>query len=241
MHSSNNFMRSYGFPALLLCVSLLTGITNCHGQIQVSEEPRHHKVFENTWVRILDVHIPPGDTSLFHKHSTPSVFFILSKTKTGSEALVEPKKLNLQNGNIWFEGFYDKPRIHRVWNSDTVEFHVIDMELLNTVAGAAGQTKTTGRPQAAANPLDIPQVKLLFDEMPVRGYQLALQAHGSLHIPGRPTPFVIVGLSGATGDVSVNKKFFSKKGDYLFIPPGDEISIVNKSGEEESFALIELK
>jgi hypothetical protein len=214
---------------------LLLGATYCQGQIQVSEEPRHHKVFENAWVRILDVHIPPGDTSLFHKHSTPSVFFILSKTKTGSEVIVEPKKLNLQNGNIWFEGFYDKPRIHRVWNSDTVEFHVIDMELLNTVSGTAGQSK------ASTKPLDIPSVNLMFDEKPVRGYQMVLPAHASLRIPGRTAPFVIVGLSDATGDLSVNKKPFSKKGDYLFIPSGDEISIVNKSGKEESFALIELK
>src|SRR5258705_238434 len=87
-----------------------------------------HNVFENEWVRILDVHIPPGDTSLFHKHSTPSVFMVLSNTKTGSEVLVEPAKIHLTEGNIWFEGFYDKPRIHRVWNSDTTDFHVIDME-----------------------------------------------------------------------------------------------------------------
>ena len=40
----------------------------CHAQIPVSIEPRHHKVFENEYVRVLDVHIVPGDTTLFHKH-----------------------------------------------------------------------------------------------------------------------------------------------------------------------------
>src|SRR5579859_1062206 len=114
--------------SLLVALGIMTGQL-CPAQMQVSEEPMHHKVLANSWVRILDVHIPPGDTSQFHKHSTPSVFLILSNTRTGSEVLVEPGKPSFANGNIWFEGFYDKPRIHRVWNEDTVEFHVIDMEL----------------------------------------------------------------------------------------------------------------
>src|ERR1700738_3886431 len=100
-----------------LTTFLLIVTLSCRAQIQVSKEPRHHNVFENTWVRILDVRIPSGDTSLMHEHSTPSVFLVLSKTKTGSQVLVEPDKIHLTEGNIWFEGFYDKPRIHRVWNS----------------------------------------------------------------------------------------------------------------------------
>src|ERR1700761_3462140 len=45
-------------------------------QIQVSQEPRHHKVLDNEWVRVLDVHVPPHDTTMMHKHSTPSVFLV---------------------------------------------------------------------------------------------------------------------------------------------------------------------
>src|SRR5882762_10137388 len=107
------------FRSLLLVPLLSTTILFCSAQIQVSQEPRHHNVFENAWVRVLDVHIPPGDTSLIHKHSTPSVFMILSNTKTGSEVIVEPEKPSFNDGHIWFEGFYTTPRIHRVWNSDT--------------------------------------------------------------------------------------------------------------------------
>ena len=105
----------------------------CHAQVPVSMEPRHHKVFENEYVRVLDVHIVPGDTSLFHKHELPSVFIVLSNAKTGSELISEGTMTNapVTYGNIWFDGFYSKPRIHRVWNNDTVEFHVMDIELLN--------------------------------------------------------------------------------------------------------------
>ncbi|HEX3080985.1 MAG TPA: hypothetical protein VHQ04_11000, partial [Puia sp.] len=52
---------------------LLLGIL-CRSQVPVSQEPLHHKVLENNHLRLLDVHIPPGDTSMFHIHATPSVF-----------------------------------------------------------------------------------------------------------------------------------------------------------------------
>lgn len=42
-------------PALLLAVACAA-----QAQIQVSKEPRHHNVFENKMVRVLDVRIPPG-------------------------------------------------------------------------------------------------------------------------------------------------------------------------------------
>src|SRR3977135_1689830 len=78
-----------------LSIFLFAGTPSCPAQIPVSKEPRHHNVFENAWVRILDVRIPPADTSLFHKHEIPSVFLVLSNTKTGSEVIIEPAKMRL--------------------------------------------------------------------------------------------------------------------------------------------------
>ena len=129
-------------PILLLAGLLLS--LAARTQVQVSEEPRHHKVLANEWVRVLDVHIPPHDTSLLHKHSTPSVFIVLSNTRTGSQVLVEPGKPSFADGNIWFESFRDTPRIHRVWNEDTVEFHVMDIELPHPPVSAGNATALYG-------------------------------------------------------------------------------------------------
>src|SRR5688572_32749047 len=54
-------------------------------QVQVRDEPRHHNVFENEFVRILDVHLGPKDTTLYHLHNTPSVFIIFTNTNVGSQ------------------------------------------------------------------------------------------------------------------------------------------------------------
>lgn len=214
----------------LLAILLLAAILSSSAQIQVSKEPRHHNVFENGWVRVLDVRIPPGDTSLMHKHSTPSVFMVLTNTKTGSQVITEPAKIHLTEGNIWFEGFYDKPRIHRVWNSDTSEFHVIDLELLNK------------DPKPIDPPLDMKTLTLLFDEKPVRGYRFTLAAQSSFTLPHRKAPMLAVLLTDAMGNLAVNNKPFAKKGDYLFIPAGNSsTSFINKGSADQHFVFFELK
>jgi len=212
-----------------LTTCLLIGSLSCAAQVQVSQEPRHHNIFENTWVRLLDVHIPPGDTSLIHKHSTPSVFLVLSNTKTGSQVITEPNKIHLNEGNIWFEGFYDAPRIHRVWNSDTTEFHVIDMELLNK------------KPQPIDPPLNMKSITLLFDEKAVRGYRFTLPAQSTLVLPRRNAPVVVIGLTNNEGNVISNDKTFARKGDFIFVQPGNGLNFVNKGSVDGSFALFELK
>ena len=210
-------------------ITLLAG--KASAQVQVSQEPRHHKVLDNEWVRILDVHIPPHDTSLMHKHSTPSVFLVLSNTKTGSQVLIEPGKPSFADGNIWFEGFYDKPRVHRVWNEDTVEFHVVDMELLHPPS-ANFDTST-----------NVPLSKLLFDAKPVRAYRLTMPAKGGFSFDGGKYPMVVIGLSGPNATGVVNGKAFQKKGDFLFIPAHSRsFSISNEKGTEAvQFAVFVLK
>ncbi len=216
--------RCFSLSAFLLIAPMF-----CVAQVQVSAEPRHRNVFENAWVRVLDVHIAPGDTSLIHKHSTPSVFLVLSKTRTGSQVITEPHDIQLHDGNIWFEGFYGQPRIHRVWNSDTTDFHVIDMELLNK------------NPKPIGRPLTLNSISPLFDEKAVRGYRFTLPAHSTLKLPQRIAPMVVIGLTDTEANVVANQKTFSKKGDFVFLEPGTTVDFVNSGNPSYSFAVFELK
>ena len=214
------------FIRLMLLSMVIT--LSVSAQVQVSREPRHHKVVENAWVRILDVHIPAGDTSQWHKHSTPSVFLILSNTRTGSQVKIEPGKPSFTDGRIWFEGFYDTPRIHRVWNADDHEFHVIDMELPH-------KTHVTIDP-----PLTGDAFRLLFDEKPVRGYRVTLAANKDLPIGTRKAGVVIVKV-GDGGDVKVYGSALHKKGDYVFVPAGTALNLKNSGQGDAKLALMELK
>jgi len=101
-------------------------------QVQVSKEPRHKKVLENKYIQLLDVRIPPGDTTLFHIHSTPSVFLQFTNTTIGIQVKGQDwvKSQNIA-GSAWYSTFSPDILVHRVSNWDTVPFHVTDIEILS--------------------------------------------------------------------------------------------------------------
>ncbi|SHF94123.1 hypothetical protein SAMN02745131_03919 [Flavisolibacter ginsengisoli DSM 18119] len=211
------------FPICISC----TGMS----QVPVRQEPLHHNVFENAWVRVLDVHIPPGDTTQFHKHETPSVFIVLNPVKTGSQVIQEEQTSTALRGDcaISFESFATTPRIHRVWNEDSSEFYVMDIELLSK-----------GQPAMASPFSNVPGSQLLIDVAPERVYRLSMEGGKNLLVNNK-RPLLIVGLTDNTGKVSVNNKSFSRKGDLIFIEPGKPIRVSNQSNHPYAFAFLELK
>ncbi len=222
-------MKKYYLLLLLLIVQ--ASLCSAQAVVPVKDEPRHHNVFENSFVRVLDVRINPGDTSLFHKHATPSVFVVLHPVKTGSEVKVEEQRataLASRDPSITFEGFYKSPRIHRVWNEDTSQFHVMDIEILSKGG------------HAVSTPIQQEGFKILFDEQPVRGYRLTLQGGTNTQVQ-RQNPLLIIGLTDAAQPLSVNNKSFNKEGDFLFVPAGETVRMSNSNQQAYSFAVLEIK
>jgi quercetin dioxygenase-like cupin family protein len=41
--------------------------------VPVEQEPHHRWIFENQYVRVLDVVLAPGESTLFHTHSHDSI------------------------------------------------------------------------------------------------------------------------------------------------------------------------
>jgi hypothetical protein len=216
---------------IILGFSILN--STCVAQVPVSKEPRHHNIFENDHVRVLDVHIPPGDTTQIHIHSTPSVFLILTNTvKVGSQVISEEKRAKLNtpdNDNIWFEGFYKQPRIHRVWNSDTTEYHVMDIEL------------TGKKYKTIDSPLHRQYFSFLFDEKPVRAYRVSMAGVVLFPLPARKADILLVRLTDSEYSVFVNEKPLHKKGDFIYVPSGKQIEIRNGGDGRDQFAFFELK
>ena len=141
----------------LLLISFIYPVLFLSAQLPVRNEPRHHNVFENEFLRILDVYLAPKDTTLYPLHNTPSVFIILSISNVGSQlAGKQPQKGANISGEISYDSL-NTPRLHRVWNEDTSWFHVMDIEL-------------TGKKQLNKQPvLQNDFLKLLFNETQVNG------------------------------------------------------------------------
>ncbi len=211
------------------CIGIVTS-----AQVPVSKEPHHPIVFENNRVRLLNVQLPPGDTTAWHLHSTPSVFILFTTTKTGSQLInKEPAFSTSTAGNILFENL-DTPhtRTHRVWNMDPAVFHVMDIELLSADTGFTSQ------------PLSAPNIHLKIDTPWVRAYSISLNKNDEVHISKNLSQFVLIAFNEAHIFLHKNgngKKVFLKEGDFESINPADNFSIKNDGDKTAKFALVELK
>ena len=174
-------MRPY---FLLIIFSLCTGIAS-NAQVLVKHEPRHKNVFENEIIRVLDVWIQPGDTTLFHIHETPSIFVTFTNTLIGTQLWNEPAIESKSNrGGTSYNSFYPKPRIHRVWNADTTNFHVMDIEILAT-------TKDT-----TSYAIQNPNFQLSADEEKARIYSLKISSKKRMEMETAGNPILIVVIKG---------------------------------------------
>ncbi len=138
----------------------------------------------------------------------------------------------LTNGNIWFEGFYDKPRVHRVWNSDTSEFHVMDIEIVNR----------DNQPMDSLGK-DMPDKfsALLFNEKPATGFKLKLRPDSFLKLEGNTKPILVVNLEETGPKLMLNETPLVKKGDYLFVPENTSLRFSNLRSGSAELVVIYLK
>jgi quercetin dioxygenase-like cupin family protein len=99
--------------------------------VAVEQEPHHHVIFENQYVRVLEVVVDPGDTTLFHKHSLDNVAVQLNDAAIkrqfpGEDWVATPAK----EGSAGFVAGTKTPYVHRISNTGVTVFHVLDVEIL---------------------------------------------------------------------------------------------------------------
>jgi hypothetical protein len=99
--------------------------------VPVEREPHHHVVFENQYVRLLDVVVPPGEMTLFHKHSLDNVAVLLADTTLKNQNPGQGwTERPITQGSVGFRAGTKTPYTHRIMNTGSVVFHVMDVEIL---------------------------------------------------------------------------------------------------------------
>ncbi|MEO5896444.1 MAG: hypothetical protein ABIS06_12145 [Vicinamibacterales bacterium] len=95
-------------------------------------EPRHRWLFENQYVRVYDVRIPPGATTELHRHAYDAVVVFVSGGLVASQVEGAPwgKTEKVVGGGVSFSADSAKPVLHRVRNEGTTEYHVMLVQLL---------------------------------------------------------------------------------------------------------------
>jgi hypothetical protein len=225
------FIKKIFSPIFLL---ILVKISFAQVPVPVREEPRHHVALQNQYIRLLDVRLPPGDTTFFHIHEIPSLFVILSKTVTASQVKGEnwiQGTFTSEPGHAWYNDFKNGQLIHRVSNVDTVPFHVMDIEILSNY------NKNTD--QISSFPFDT-----LFTCTKAFAYHINFSNKEDKKLIENRGPIVIIVVSGP-GVIVQNQEEKKQQevlqGKFLWIEPGKKYSIQNEGTDETSAVIFELK
>jgi len=159
--------------------------------VPVESAPFHFEVFENDYVRFLNVLIPPGKVGAYHRHSIDFAYLILEATdRLEITVLDKPMGLvSLKTGQVVFSGYSKAPLIHQVANAGQSSFHVMGIEILDSRPGRFSPSTRT----------DVPAYTSVLDNERVRGWRLMLQPDESAAAIAQTAPGVRIVEQG--GDI----------------------------------------
>ncbi|MFZ1679110.1 MAG: hypothetical protein WAT91_17645 [Saprospiraceae bacterium] len=216
----------------LFSILIIFGSVKLIAQVPVSQEPSHRAVFQNQYIRLLDVRLSPGDTTQFHIHATPSLFLHLSNTNVSTQIMgQEWVKDRNETGKTWYRSFAPDILVHRVTNCDTVPFHVTDLEILSSF-------DTTTLSQYKHLPFD-----LLFENEKAVAYGIT-NKNIMQRVAKNRGPLL---AELATGDevyfhnADTKQSKVIKTGGYLYIDPGTSFYFTGSEKSYIKMVLFEIK
>ena len=213
---------------LVVTLSSVAALAMNSGQedkvVPVHQEPRHHLKFDAPGTRILDIQIPPGDTTLFHTHSDPILYVIISTSQMRSQTLgaewsgegpislaapatsvaSAPLVSTTPPGGLMSTTTYaDKPLTHRVHNAGSSLYR-----LIGTTTALGGDTSLAPGTDFAGKPE--------LDNRWFRAYRWTLSAAGEEHRHANAVNVVAVSGS-AVAVVGDTNKTLDQPGAFVFI------------------------
>jgi len=201
-------------------------------QLPVRMEPRHHNVFENDRIRILDINLRPGDTTFYHYHETPSAFVFFTHTLTVTQPYGKQPAEGWSTAGDFFYDALSTPRYHRVWNVDTGWFHVNDMELLGN---------PSGKPVPILTGVGIKQV---FNEPRATGYRINGNAGQKIELPASSSGYLLMSL-GQAGILLLKDDgvlhLIMQAGHYQWLSGNKSILLELQTEAPMGFALVQMK
>jgi quercetin dioxygenase-like cupin family protein len=121
---------------IIVCITSAQEITE--KIVPITQEPSHHLVLENRYVRVFNVEVAPHFATRIHRHDHDYIFVTLGDSDVSNERVhAEPAELKLKDGETHFTpgGF-----AHKAVNLADTPFHNITIEFVEPglTARAAG-------------------------------------------------------------------------------------------------------
>lgn len=113
--------------SLVACAPSLTRGTGRPPVVPIEGEAHHHVVFKARLVRVFDVRVAPGDTTLFHVHAYPHTGVVISGSARWGQPLGQARTVGAGDavGTLLDNAASALPYTHRVANIDSIPFRYV--------------------------------------------------------------------------------------------------------------------
>ena len=226
-------------PVGIVIILLATAVA---AQVPVTQEPRHRVVFETPEFRILDVRIPPGETTLDHTHEHDIVTVAMAggatRTQSPGQAWIPvPAK---PPGDVVIEEHTGKPDRHLLQNVGDSPYQVFAVENLRPGNWTSGASVSAGG------------TTLTRESRAFRVYDVRLMPGmtQTFHVHAVPTIAVLIsgrsmsaGPENKTADPSapVGLKQLVQAGEWVLVPTGESHYLVRLGTGDVRLVEIEVR
>src|SRR2546423_9626356 len=151
--------------------------------VKIKGEAHQHPKFENEFVRVWDVTVPAGESTLWHVHRNDNVVVTLGDANLRLEnASAPPTEAQWKFGEVRFA---KATYIHRALNIGTTPFHNLTIELLKPSNFVANPSML---------PVQIGRIPVLENDR-VRVYRLSLAPGEAVGMHTHPLPGLVVTIT----------------------------------------------
>lgn len=216
---------------LLATVALIGSWPPQDKPVPVEDEPNHRTIFKNDYVQAFRVTLQPGQNTGMHIHAHDDVAVRLSNATVAQQVLGKPvaPAETVEPGVVTARDNETANLTHRVLNTGSTVFDVIDVQILNRPAGNPAEALTA---PAAENP-----------KMRAYRYELAPGASSAQHTHARP--YVVLAATDMelrmTSPDGRAMEHHVKAGDVHWVDAGVTHTITNRGTQPGILVEIELK
>jgi hypothetical protein len=209
--------------AVIGIISLVNPLCAAERPLLARDEPRHKVVFENNYVRVIDVQIPAGKETLYHLHDIASVIVYITKTTNESQTFGESTwtPRTIAPGDSRYAPYDEKPLNHRVRNPGPGLFRVYDIELLHS--------RLTSEAFALA---ESPALRAQWQQKRARSLTLRLAPEGHRTVPPGPCAYLLVQISGVLTVASTTGAPRELRAAEFFFQPARAGFLLSNAGTE---------
>lgn len=200
--------------------------------VPVGQEPHHPVVFENAFLRVLDVNIPPGTTTLDHRHDHDLLIVSVGAADTRTRAPGAdwgPTRPRRVLGETSITEYVGQPGVHAIRNVGVDPYRLIAIENARERGWSWLPPATTG-------------AEVVAEGRAFRATRLQLRAGGAAVVRVHAVPSVVILVSGeATLSRAGGQVALTPGARWAVVAAGESFNVASQGSGESQLVAVEVR